>query len=350
MKDWRNALVKPGMSIRETIGVIDAAALQLALVVTDDGRLLGTVTDGDIRRAILRGVSLEEPVESVMNVSPTVAYVGASRDEIHALLARRNLQHIPVVDDSGFLVDLVMLRDLLRPEEKPNWVVLMAGGEGTRLRPLTSDLPKPLLPVGSRPLLETILNQFVSSGFRRFFISVRYKAELVEEYFGDGGRWGVEVHYLKEQVPMGTAGCLSLLPSKPEAPLVVMNGDLLTNVNFTHLLAFHERMQSHATVCVREHQIRVPYGVVEVNDHRLESITEKPVQRFFINAGIYVLEPAVLKWIPHNHAMDMTELLQLLLERNHLIGAFPIHEYWTDIGRMDDYLRAQEEIAAVFGE
>src|SRR5690606_8311387 len=151
MKDWRNALVKPGMSIRETIGVIDAAALQLALVVTDDRRLLGTVTDGDIRRAILRGVSLEEPVESVMNVSPTVAYVGASRDEIHALLARRNLQHIPVVDDSGFLVDLVMLRDLLRPEEKPNWVVLMAGGEGTRLRPLTSDLPKPLLPVGSRP-------------------------------------------------------------------------------------------------------------------------------------------------------------------------------------------------------
>ena len=350
MKDWRKALVKPTMSIRQTISVIDSAALQLALVVGDDRRLLGTVTDGDVRRAILRGVSLDEPVTAIMNASPTVAYLGASREEIRSLLERRNLQHIPVVDESGRVVDVVVLSEMLRPQERPNWVVLMAGGEGTRLRPLTEDRPKPMLPVGSKPLLETILNQFLSYGFRRFFISVRYKAELIEAYFGDGSKWGAEIHYLREKKPLGTAGCLSLLPSRPDAPLVVMNGDLLTNVNFTQLLAFHDHLQAHVTLCVREHHVRVPYGVVQVNDNRLVSLTEKPVQRYFINAGIYVLEPAVLKWVPRNKAMDMTELIKLLLERNHLIGTFPIHEYWTDIGHMEDYLRAQEEIAVVFGE
>lgn len=348
MKRWRHALVQETSSIRDAIQAIDRGAIQAAFVVAAGNRLRGIVTDGDIRRGILRGVELDEPVRLVMNASPVTVRVGDSLESIVALMRRRRIRHVPVINDAGELVDVVLADELGQQAQFDNWVVLMAGGEGRRLRPLTEELPKPLLRVGSKPLLETILNSFVAQGFRRFFLSVHYKAELIESYFGDGSAWGVRIEYLREKMKMGTAGSLSLLPDVPDEPVIVMNGDLLTNMNFGRLLQFHDEMRAVATVCVREHRMQVPYGVVETTNHRLTSLREKPIQRFFINAGIYALNPSALQLIEPDEYTDMTDLIQRLLDRNEVVATYPIHEYWSDIGKPEDYWRVQDEIAAVF--
>ncbi|MED1801458.1 nucleotidyltransferase family protein [Brevibacillus porteri] len=349
MNDWTNILISPTTPILKAIEIIDAGARQLALVVDDDNRLLGTVTDGDIRRGLLKGKLLNDPVEGVMNSYPTVASPYDTRENILALMKVRQLHQIPVVDDDGRVIHVEMLNDLLRPILKDNWIVLMAGGQGTRLQPLTYDCPKPLLKVGNKPLLETILLNFIEHGFHKFYISVNYKAEMIQEYFGDGSRWNVTIKYLNEEKSLGTAGALSLLPEKPTLPLLVMNGDLLTKINFEQLLDFHIAYQAKGTMCVREYDFQVPYGVVKVDKQRMVGIEEKPVQRFFVNAGIYVLDPSVIEMIPSNEFFDMPSLFdKFLLEEQQTI-VFPIREYWLDIGRLSDFERANVEFAEVFG-
>jgi len=349
MKNWREVLVSPSTSILETIQIIDSAALQIALVVDGDGRLLGTVTDGDIRRAILKGLSLTEPVARAMNPAPTVALVNEGRQEILAVMKAKNLRQIPVLDEAGRVVGIEILEELLKGGRKDNLVVLMAGGLGSRLRPLTQECPKPLLRVGSRPILETILHNFIEYGFERFYISVNYKADMIKKYFGDGSRWSVRIEYLEEEQSLGTAGPLSLLPEKTDRPLLVMNGDLLTRVNFDQLLQFHLDSRALATMCVREFDLQVPYGVVKIDGHRLLGIDEKPVQRFFINAGIYVLQPSVLELIPCVACYDMPDLFARLVEQGRETAVFPVREYWLDIGRLSDYERANGEYEAIFG-
>lgn len=348
MKRWQEALVWSTGSVRDAIQAIDRGALQAAFVVDEHHRLLGLVTDGDIRRGLLRGIGLDESVRLVMNDSPVTVRPGTRREEILALMRRRAVRHIPVVTESQEILDVLLAEDLQRPSRLPNWVVLMAGGEGRRLRPLTEDVPKPLLRVGSKPLLETILTRFAEEGFHRFFISINYKGEMIEEYFGDGSKWGVRIEYLREKSKLGTAGSLSLLPEVPDQPVLVMNGDLLTNMSFVQLLQFHGESKAVATVCVREHVLQIPYGVVETRNQMLTALWEKPVQRFFINAGIYVLTQTALELVPPGTPMDMTALLKRLLDLGMPVGAYPIHEYWSDIGRFEDLERAQEEIAAVF--
>jgi dTDP-glucose pyrophosphorylase len=348
MSKWNDVLVPATVSIREAAQVLDQKALQIVLVTDDEERLLGTVTDGDIRRAILRGVDLTEPVQNVMNQNPVTASVDESREKVLGEMKRRGLHHIPLVDDRGHIVGLDTLDELIRTPVRENWVVLMAGGLGSRLRPLTDDCPKPMLKVGGKPLLQTILENFVECGFRRFFISVNYMSEVITSYFGDGSRWGIEIRYLHENQRLGTAGALSLLPERPMAPVLVINGDLLTKVNFGQLLDFHTDHRAKATMCVREYDLQVPYGVVKIDKHRITAIEEKPVQHFFVNGGIYVLEPDALDLIASNTYFDMPTLFQALIDGQQETVVFPIREYWLDIGHLADYDRANGDYMSVF--
>lgn len=327
---------------------MDKGALKIALVVDPDHRLLGTVSDGDVRRGILKGFSLEDRVQLVMNLTPTVVAQNEGREKILTLMRKKQLYQIPVVDDAGILVGLEEIDTILAPPLLNNWVVLMAGGLGTRLKHLTKDIPKPLLKVGDKPILETILANFIEQGFSRFFISVNYKSELIEGHFGDGSRWGTRIEYLREDKKLGTAGALGLLPDKPTSPVLVMNGDVLTKINFQQLLDFHLEHKAVATMCVREYDFQVPYGVVKLDRHRIASIEEKPIQRFFVNAGIYVLEPEVLDLVPRDDYFDMPTLFEKLVDQQSETAVFPVREYWLDVGRMDDFDQAQGDFAKVF--
>ena len=348
MKNWHSTLVSPETPILETLRIIDNSALQIALIVDDTGRLLGTATDGDVRRAILKNVPLTEPVSRIMFTHPTTATADVSRDELLAMMKMKDLRHVPVLDAEGRVVDLRRLVDLIGPQERENWVVLMAGGVGKRLQPLTDDRPKPMLKIGGKPVLETIVENFAGHGFRRFYISVHYKAEMIEEHFGDGSRFGVEIRYLREESPLGTAGALGLLPHRPESSFLVMNGDVLTKANIRQLMNFHADSNARGTMCVREYHYQVPYGVIQVEGASLSGIDEKPVQTFLVNAGIYVLEPEVLSLIPSDRCFDMTDLFNLLRERRMSVSVFPIREYWLDIGQVEDFRKANGEYPEVF--
>ena len=349
MTDYASVLVAPDAPIVQAIQVIEAASTQIALVADADRRLLGTVTDGDVRRGILRGFALDDPVARIMNREPVTVGPEVGRDELLALMSGLQVNQIPRIDGEGRVIGLEILGAILRQDELDNWVVLMAGGLGVRLRPLTEDTPKPMLSVGGRPLLETILDSFVGQGFRRFYISVNYKAEVFKTHFGDGSHRGIEICYLDEDEHLGTAGALSLLPQRPESSIIVMNGDLLTSVNFRQLLDFHESHAAKATMCVREYSFQVPYGVVRTEQHRLLDIEEKPEHHFFVSGGIYALHPDALDCVPDGQRFDMPSLFKRLIGAREVVSAFPVHEYWLDIGHFDDLKRAEKEYLSVFG-
>lgn len=340
MHDWKSTLITPEKTIRQALDVLDKSALQVAMVVDEEGRLLGMVTDGDVRRAILRNTSLDAPVREVMFTDFTAASPGQSRQDLIRVMQEKHIRHVPVLDEAGRVKDLKMLLDMVGRGRRDNLVVLMAGGLGTRLAPLTEECPKPLLKVGGRPILEIILQGFKDYGFHRFLLSVNYKSEMVEEHFGDGSRFGVDIGYLRETERMGTAGCLGLLPERPDRTFLVMNGDLLTRINFDHLIEFHAENKAAATMGIREYNVQVPFGVVEVDGSRLRALTEKPTQTYFVNAGVYALEPAVLDLMEPDRPLDMPELFQRAMDKGMTTGAFPIHEYWLDIGRIGDYDQA----------
>lgn len=348
MKDWRRVVTGPDTTIKAAIEIIDRSGAQIALVADGNCVLMGTVTDGDVRRAILKGLTIEDPVSGIMNPAPTVVRSNESRDTIFALMRAKGIHQIPVVDDQGCLVGLELLDEIIHGVERDNPVVLMAGGLGSRLRPLTDDTPKPLLKVGNKPILETIIENFMEYGFKRFYISINYKAEMIEEYFGDGSAWGAQISYMRESDRMGTAGALSQLAGKFDKPILVMNGDLLTRVNFNQLLNFHVEHKAAATMCVRNYDFQVPYGVVKVDRHRLVSIEEKPSHRCFVSAGIYVIEPETLGLIPKDTYFDMPNLFKTLIEMKKETAVFLIREYWLDIGRLDDLERANGEFANIF--
>lgn len=348
MKDWRKTLTSPQASIHQTIQIIDSSGLQIALVVDENQTLLGVVTDGDIRRAILKALPLSTPISEVMNMHPLTIQQGTSVETILSIMKKNSLQRIPIINSQKQVINLALLETLIQPEVKQNRIVLMAGGLGTRLKPLTEHFPKPLLKVGSKPVLQTIIENFREQGFIHFYLSVNYKAEMIEAYFKDGSQFDVSIQYLQEKQRLGTAGALSLLPEMPNEPLIVMNGDLLTKVDYRQLLNFHKEHEAAATMCVREYDFQVPYGVVEIEQQRITGIKEKPVQRFFVNAGIYVLNPETLNQIPHDQFFDMPSLFESLIAQQKNTVVFPIHEYWIDIGQMADYEKANNEFAQNF--
>ena len=350
MSTWKDVVLSEETTLAETISRIDASALQFALVLNGDGTLAGVVTDGDLRRASLRGQRLESPVAETMNSDPVTVPAATTRDEMLALMRRKAIHHLPLIDTAGRVMGMVTLDELIGAAERPNWVVLMAGGLGTRLHPLTRDLPKPLLAVGGKPILETIVESFAGQGFRRLFLSVNFKAEMIRNHFGDGERWGVQIEYLHEEERLGTAGALALLPGRPAEPVVVMNGDLLTRVSFADLLQFHDAQQAIATMAVREHEFRVPYGVVRLDGARIESIEEKPVQTSFVNAGIYALSPEALDYLPGRASIDMPMLFERLIAAGKTTTAYPLRDYWLDIGRLEEFEQAQKDWGGEVGQ
>ncbi|MBF0184240.1 MAG: nucleotidyltransferase family protein [Magnetococcales bacterium] len=347
-RSWRSVLVRPQATILETIQVIDRGAMRVALVVDEHDRLLGVVTDGNIRRGLINQIGLQESVSRVMNPQPITVQVTDAREQVLALMNAREIEHLPVLDSRGVLVGLELLQELTLPTAKENWVVLMAGGLGSRLGSITRECPKPLLRVGPKPILEVILESFLQYGFRRFYLSVNYKKQMIQEYFGNGSAWGAEIRYVEESERMGTAGSLSLLPEQPTQPFFVMNGDLLTRIHFQHILDFHATHQAQATLCVRRVEQTIPFGVVEMEQHRLLAIEEKPTHHYFVNAGIYVLDPQVLPLIPKGHYLDMPDLFRKVIANGQTAVAFPFLDYWLDIGQMGDYDRARQEYEQIF--
>ncbi len=341
-------LIGPQAAIFDAIACIDRSGLQIALVVDDEGRLMGTLTDGDIRRALLRNLPLTQPVADVMTRHPRLAPVDSDDTKLFRMMRALQIRHLPLVDEDGRVVGLRTLTGLLQTPRRSNRVVLMAGGLGVRLHPLTRTVPKPMLSVGGKPLLETILETFIDYGFWRFSISLNYLAETIVGHFGDGSRWGVEIEYLREPARMGTAGSLSLLGETPAEPFIVMNGDILTAVDFGEMLHFHLDNKALATMALHEYSFQVPYGVARVEDHRLVGITEKPIHHHFINAGIYVLDPRALDRIPKETVFDMPDLFRCLIAEGQTTVAFPIREYWLDIGQPQDLQKAEIEFPTVF--
>lgn len=330
-------------SISEAIKVIDVGHAQIALVIDDNRRLIGTITDGDIRRALLLGEPLDTPIEKIMSHNFRALSIDATEEEALALMRREKLHQIPTLDEQGRIVGLFSLEELIKPKKRPNPVVIMAGGEGKRLRPLTQNCPKPMLRVGEKPLLEIILEQCIDAGFWHFYLSVNYLKNQIQDYFGDGARWHVRIDYLEETQPLGTGGALSLLPQKPTEPLLVLNGDVLTRVNYGRLLRFHDEHQASATLCVREHTTQIPYGVVQINDTHVLTLEEKPMLNHYVNAGIYLINPVLLDLVPQGRLIDMPTLLEKAIQHQHCVSAFPIYEYWLDIGHPKTLERAHGE-------
>lgn len=333
--------VRPDQPLSAAIACIDASGGQIALVVDDSGRLVGTITDGDVRRGILRGVTLTSPTNDVMNPSPRTLPRGTPASEIAAALKRDQISQMPLVDASGRAVDLVIADDLAAPGHADHMVVIMAGGLGTRLRPITETIPKPMIEIGGKPILEGIIDRFRQQGFSSIVLCVNHLAEIIEDHFEDGSKFGVSLSYVRESKRMGTAGALSLLHPAPRLPFIVINGDILTNVNFGRLLSFHYEQGAMATMGLNRFQYQIPYGVVDVQDHHIAGFKEKPVLDFFVNAGIYVVGPAALDLIPEDRFFDMPSLFDLISPERR--AAFPLHEYWIDIGRSDDLERASRE-------
>lgn len=349
MEKWRDILITPYISIMQTMKLIDESSLQFAVVIDEYTRILGTVTDGDIRRGILKGVALDTSIQEVMNEIPVYETVGKGVIYYKEFMEKLNLKQLPIVNQNKQIQDIIFLDDIRQAsQKKENTVILMAGGLGTRLRPLTDHVPKPMLKVGDKPILETIIDSFKGFGFSNFILSVNYKKEMIKSYFQNGKHLGVNISYIEESKRLGTAGALSLLVEKPNLPFFVMNGDLLTKINYEQLLNFHNETKSIATMCAREYEYQIPYGVLETENHRLLSVEEKPVHKSFVNAGIYVLSPNVLNWVPKNNFFDMPDLFKKLINEKKEVSAFPLREYWLDIGRIDDYEKATYEFSGGF--
>ena len=336
-------------SITSAVEAINNGGIRLALVVDAEQRLQGLVTDGDIRRALLAHMDFSSSVTNVMNKNPIVVPLGTPSVEVLAIMRERSILHIPVVDHERHLISVETFEQVSNYKPaKTTPVFLMAGGFGTRLRPLTNMTPKVMLKVGTKPILETILLGFIEHGFNQFYISVYYLADQIRQHFGDGSKWGVSINYIEEDQPLGTGGALSLLPEHINEPIIMMNGDLLTKINFNSLLNFHNSKGALATMCVREYSMEVPYGVIESDDLKITSIVEKPRQHYFVNAGVYVLSPEILRRAPKSVRKDMPDLFNDLISEKQRVLMFPIHEYWLDIGRLGDFEQAQTDVTNIF--
>ncbi|MGM4906785.1 nucleotidyltransferase family protein [Tardiphaga sp. 866_E4_N2_1] len=350
MSNVQETLVGPLATIKDVIETIERSSAKVALVVDADRRLLGTVTDGDVRRGLLRGVNIDNSASVIMNSKPRVASFDDDPAGVLDLLRKNLCRQVPILDTEGRVVALRTLDEALRVPRRPNPVFLMAGGRGQRLRPLTDNCPKPMLHIGGRPILQIIVENMVQQGFQDFYISVNYRREMIRQHFGDGSAWGASIRYIEEDEdkPLGTAGAISLLSDTPSHPMIVMNGDILTKVAFGALLDFHHEHAAVATMCVRDYFVQIPYGVIELDDHRIAEIVEKPVHRFLVNAGIYVLEPSAVGMIPSGSAYDMPTLFERLAADQSSASVFPITEYWLDIGRMDDFNKANDDYVREF--
>lgn len=345
MNNWKNTIIQPSSMVEDAIKTLSSGGMRIVLVADHENKLLGTITDGDIRRALLKKTPINTLAINIMNSRPKIASSAHNREDLLAMMQNEDILHIPIVDESNKIIGLETMQNFVKNKQLDNVVFLMAGGFGSRLSSLTKETPKPLLKVGNQPILETIIQKFIECGFQNFYISIHYKAEMIRDYFGDGSLWGVNIQYIIEDTPLGTAGSLSLLPKNlPNLPMIVMNGDLLTRIDFNFLLDFHQEKPGNSTLCVREYNHQVPYGVVEIEDQYVKSLNEKPVNKYFVNAGIYVIDRFLIKKLKQKSYLDMPELFEKFICDGEQVNVFPIHEYWLDIGRIEEFERANKEI------
>lgn len=345
-QQWHKTLLPADSTVGQAIRSLDESALQIVLAVSAENILIGTVTDGDIRRALLRGLTLESSIDSIIYRDPIVIPPQLDRGMALQLMRANRIRQLPVVDDDRQVVGLHQLDELVIPGRRSNLMVFMAGGQGSRLRPHTEDCPKPLLPVGGKPMLEHSIDQAKADGFQHFVIALHYLGYMIEDYFGDGSSRKVQIDYLREENPLGTAGALGLLSPRPDAPFVVSNGDVLTDIRYGELLDFHCRHGAAATMAVRLHEWQHPFGVVRTNGVDIVGFEEKPTARSHINAGIYVLDPSALDFLADGEQCDMPTLFSALQADRARTIVYPMHEPWLDVGREQDLERAQDNVAA----
>lgn len=334
--------VSPDTNIVETLKVIDESAIEIALVVDEHKRLLGTVTDGDIRRGLIKGATLNGPICDLMNKSPIVAKTTATNDELLFLMLNKSIKHLPIVDKDNHPIRLVQMKDLIKQAKKPNVAVIMAGGLGSRLGGLTKNLPKPMLPVGGKPIIANIAEQLCKHGFVKIYISVNYKAEVIVEYFKNNPIQNAEISFLHESKKLGTAGSIALLPGTLTEPFIVVNGDILSAINYENLVDFHNRNKSGITVCAREFSFQIPYGVLKIDGNKLSSIEEKPFHSIFINAGVYVMNPEIIKLIKPEDPLDMPDLIKEAANTEQGVSCYPLSDFWLDIGTPADYSKIKQ--------
>jgi len=341
MLDPSKYFLSQNSSIREAIEVIDKGAAQVALVVDSQNKLLGIVTDGDVRRSLINNLSLDSQVTSIMTKSPLVLDLDAQKAEILQVMREKLIHHVPLVDSNGRVCSLVVLDDLLTRRSLSNPVVIMAGGKGERLGSLTQNCPKPMLNVNGRPMLEIILEKCIEAGFINFYISVNYLKQKIINHLGTGEKWGVCISYLEEDKPLGTCGSLKLLPNNLVDDLLILNGDVLTDLEYDRLMNYHQKSNNSMTICTRSHRVRIPFAVMTSTRAKLERFVEKPMYDFQVNAGVYILKPSLIEKIP-SEFYNMTDLIDDLLETKLDVGVFPIHENWRDIGNPIDFKEAVE--------
>ncbi|MFA5156151.1 MAG: nucleotidyltransferase family protein [Candidatus Omnitrophota bacterium] len=349
MKEIRKIFVNDTNNIEETILAIQRGGVGIALVVDEQERLLGTVTDGDIRRAILNKIPLSNPIATLFSYrsakypQPVTAPYGIAAEALLALMQKKELRQIPLLDKNGRIVELALLSELIDGDfHFPLTAVVMAGGKGKRLYPLTKDMPKPMLPLTERPLIERTIEQFRKIGIRQVHIATHYKSEVITEHFGNGDDFGVKINYINEEEPLGTAGALGLMDT-PDKLTLIVNGDILTQLDFLSMFDFHRDHKAVMTVGVRKCEFEIPYGVIDTNDILVKEITEKPVKTFIVNAGIYLVEPGAYRYIPKGRHFDMTDLISTLIKAKHKVICFPIQEYWMDIGQPVHYQQVRDD-------
>ncbi|MBT8574526.1 CBS domain-containing protein [Polynucleobacter paneuropaeus] len=333
---WREAILSPSALLKDAIRNLNESALQVALIASEDGVLVGTLTDGDIRRGLLQGLSIDGSIEGLINHDPLVVPPQLSSDAVLNLMCANRIHQLPIVDENRHILGLHLMDELISPVQRSNVMVIMAGGQGMRLRPHTETCPKPLLKVGEKPMLEHIIENARSEGFGIFILSIQYLGHMIQEYFGDGSQFGVRIEYIKESDPLGTAGALGMLKEKLSIPFIVSNGDVLTDIRYGELLNFHERHQAKATMAVRVHEWQNPYGIVQTKGVDIVGFEEKPISRSHINAGVYALDPQALDFLGTNERCDMPTLFERLRERDLRTIVYPMHEPWLDVGRDED--------------
>ena len=339
---WTQTFLPLNSNIRQAVEVLNETLLKIVLVTDKNENLVGTISDGDIRRGLLKGLDLESPISVIVNREPLTVSPDSSRDKVLQLMTVNKIQQIPVVDTSNKVIGLHLWDEILVPQSRTNTMVIMAGGKGTRLYPQTEYCPKPLLAIAGKPILEHIITRARSEGFSNFVIAIHYLGHMIEDYFGNGEKFGVKISYLREESPLGTAGALSLISPNPESALIVTNGDVLTNIRYGEFLNFHDQQKMAATIAVRLHEWQNPFGVVSIEGVEIISYVEKPVTRDFINAGVYAFNPKALSTLEHSMRMDMSTLLQQIMSRGMKIAAYPVHEQWLDVGRPSDFVEAEK--------
>ncbi|MDB3895032.1 nucleotidyltransferase family protein [Candidatus Pelagibacter sp.] len=346
MKDIKKIKITKDATIKKALKIISDGAIRIAIVVDKKGRLIGTLTDGDIRRGFLRGLDINSSIDSIVFKKPFVVKKNDNKENLLKIAQKKKIYQIPIVDKKFKVIGIHLLDELIESKKKNNLVVIMAGGRGIRLRPLTKNIPKPMLKIGNKPILQTILEKFIESGYNNFVICVNYKSKVIVDYFGNGKKFGAQIEYIHEKIRMGTVGALSLYKKKIKEPFFVINGDILIDLDFKKMMQFHQENNSKATMSIKEYNITLPYGEVKLKNTNITSIIEKPKHKFFVNTGIYVLDPKCISLIPKKF-YDMTSLFKKMISKKNKVVSYPLGENWIDIGRYRDYKKANLEFGYI---